>query len=416
MNKRSLSEVFQHYIQRYPYMESFQIDSIEGGQADLRIVIPCYNEPDLTGTLNSLLACEPPTLEIEVIIVLNQRISEGSIVRQQNEMTRKEFNDWKKRSFADHFTFHVLEAFDLPDKNAGVGLARKIGMDEALRRFSRAGINGHIICLDADCRVSSNYLIELEKVLNPGVRGAHVSFAHPYKREMDEVLRAGIVNYELHLRYHNSGLRYTGFSSALHTIGSCMIVRSDVYALVGGMNRRKAGEDFYFMHKIYPGGDIKIIPDAKVFPSCRISDRVPFGTGRFQGKWRDSSLREMESYHPETYEILKVFFDEILTEYGSEINLYPVELRPFLLKNKFEERWIETRNRSRSEGSFASNIRQWVDGFMILKMVHYLRDEHLGERDLITGANQLLQKLSDRSSFISDKEELLEAYRTFEGY
>jgi glycosyltransferase involved in cell wall biosynthesis len=35
------------------------------------IVIPCFNEPDILTTLNSLAACYPPRAEVSVLVVVN---------------------------------------------------------------------------------------------------------------------------------------------------------------------------------------------------------------------------------------------------------------------------------------------------------------------------------------------------------
>ena len=54
------------------------------------------------------------------------------------------------------------EGFELPEKEGGVGLARKIGMDLALRYFDYSSDKKNIlICLDADCAVEKNYLREI---------------------------------------------------------------------------------------------------------------------------------------------------------------------------------------------------------------------------------------------------------------
>src|SRR5204862_3217619 len=84
----------------------------------------------------------------------------------------------------------------------------------------------------------------------------------------------------LHLRYYIQALRYAGFPHAHHTIGSCMAVRAGEYRQQGGMNKRKAGEDFYFLHKIIPLGGFGDLTGTTVYPSPRPSDRVPFGTGK----------------------------------------------------------------------------------------------------------------------------------------
>jgi hypothetical protein len=45
------------------------------------------------------------------------------------------------------------------------------------------------------------------------------------------------------------------------------------------MNRRMAGEDFYFIQKLLPAGGFFNLNQTTVYPSPRSSARVPFGTG-----------------------------------------------------------------------------------------------------------------------------------------
>ena len=45
------------------------------------------------------------------------------------------------------------------------------------------------------------------------------------------------------------------------------------------MNRKKAGEDFYFLQKLFDAGHFSECNTTRVIPSPRPSDRVIFGTG-----------------------------------------------------------------------------------------------------------------------------------------
>jgi len=54
-----------------------------------------------------------------------------------------------------------------------------------------------------------------------------------------------------------------------------MICTVDSYIAVRGMNRREAGEDFYFLNKLAKLGDIGQIHATTVYPSARPSRRVP---------------------------------------------------------------------------------------------------------------------------------------------
>ena len=131
-------------------------------------------------------------------------------------------------------------------------------------------------------RCETNYFTAIESVLDtfPNTRGINIYFEHPVSgTEYPETVYRGIILYEMHLRYVNLMTRFTGFPHAYHTVGSCFGVRAESYAREGGMNRKKAGEDFYFLHKIIPLGEFREINSTCVIPSPRESDRVPFGTG-----------------------------------------------------------------------------------------------------------------------------------------
>ena len=100
----------------------------------------------------------------------------------------------------------------------------------------------------------------------------------------DPKQRLGIQLYEDYLHYYKKALDYAGFPDSIYTIGSAFAVRADAYVKQGGMNRRQAGEDFYFLNKLTKLGKITEINDAYVYPSARVSDRVPFGTGAAMNK------------------------------------------------------------------------------------------------------------------------------------
>jgi len=92
--------------------------------------------------------------------------------------------------------------------------------------------------------------------------------------------QAAICCYEIFLRYWVLGLKYAKSPWAFHSIGSTIVTSTDSYLKVRGMNKREAGEDFYFLNKLAKIGSIDYIRDTCVFPSARSSSRVPFGTGK----------------------------------------------------------------------------------------------------------------------------------------
>ncbi len=248
--------------------------------------------------------------------------------------------------------------------------------------------------LDADCIVSENYLVEAEKAFeNKNVEVAHVHFEHIYQNEPDETLREGIINYELHLRFYVQGLKLAGFPHAVHTVGSCMAVRASRYAKSGGMNRRKAGEDFYFLHKLVVNGGWQDIIHAAVYPSCRISDRVPFGTGRAQMEWLEEGIGE--TYNYEIYELLQPLFSSIEKYYqsGLTLNFIP-PINDFLMNINGVQKVEEIRNKSVSFEVFQKHFWQWMDGFLVMKLVHYLRDHGYPNQPVLATSKELLHKMN----------------------
>ena len=198
------------------------------------VVIPCFNEPDLIGSLESLWHCERPECAVEVIAIVNSPAGCGEEIHSQNQETLKIAAEWIAQHRHPRLALHTLHFPGLPPKQAGVGLARKIGMDEALRRFDDVGrTDGIIAGYDADCRCESNYLTALERHFreNPQSPGCSIYFEHPLTGPLSPQVYGAIAAYELHLRYYVQALRFSGFPHAHHTIGSCMAVRAELARL-----------------------------------------------------------------------------------------------------------------------------------------------------------------------------------------
>ena len=93
-----------------------------------------------------------------IIIVINNGPNEKKTIISSNEKTIQIINQFKSLNicFVDAFR----KGNELPEKFAGVGLARKIGLDLALK-FSNQKT---ILCnLDADTLITENYLEKISK-------------------------------------------------------------------------------------------------------------------------------------------------------------------------------------------------------------------------------------------------------------
>lgn len=374
----------------------------------LIIAIPAYKEPNITTTLESLAKCQQPSGTVEIIITINAPENASFAALETNKYCVKQIEDWLlvKPEFLEVL---VIKEESLPQKHAGAGLARKIGMDEAAQRWAAVEKDGPIVCLDADCTVSENYLMEAEKAFqDKKIEVAHFHFEHNYQQETDKTLQKGIINYELHLRLYVRGLRQAGFAHAVHTVGSSMAVRASRYAKSGGMNKRKAGEDFYFLHKLVVNSGWKNITKATVYPSCRVSDRVPFGTGRAQMEWVEAGVGE--TYNSEIYEVMKPLFTGVESYYTTGLVLnYIQPVNDFLQSVDAINKLEEIKKKSISMDVFTKHFWQWMDGFMVMKLTHYLRDNGFPNQAVLMCAIELLAKNDGNS--VTTLEEALEQFR-----
>jgi hypothetical protein len=346
------------------------------------VVIPAYCEPHLTDTLESLWNCQRPNGHIEVIIIVNSSENADPEVMNSNLATIGIVSQWIDRHHDPTLRFLVIEKLNMSAKDAGVGLARKTGMDEALNRFNQANNpNGFILSFDADSRCDLNYFTAIEEAISrqPVVKGFDIYFEHPVSGNyFPEKVYRGIIYYELHLRYVNRFLRFAGFPFAHHTVGSCFGVRADVYAGQGGMNKRKAGEDFYFLHKIIPLGHFIDINTTRVIPSPRESNRVPFGTGTAITRYLSSTAKEILTYAPDGFLSLRQFFEQTPKlfkiksgDLEAVIEQLPVSLKSFLLENNVMEALAEINANCGSLDSFINRFFRWFDAFRIIKYLNY---------------------------------------------
>jgi hypothetical protein len=351
------------------------------------MVIPAYLEEDIISTLESVKNASLPEGYCEIVIVFNFSESDSesnkTICMDQYHLT----HEWCAANSMAERKFFPLLAADLPAKYAGAGLARKIGMDEALYRFGMLNKSeGIILSLDADTLVGKNYFRAIEKVMNsrPEAGGCLLPFCHRIQGNefKPEVYRA-IIQYELHLRYYKHMLEYTGFPHAHYTIGSCFGVRASVYARNGGMNRRKAGEDFYFLNKLFPHTRFADITDTIVFPSSRPSSRVLFGTGPVINQLVQNPETELLTYHPQAFFDLRNLFDTVPNFYTLDpvlfkdrLHNFSPALQGFLMEVDFHRKVVEIADNTSTLSAFVKRFYLWFDGFRVVKYLNYIHSEY----------------------------------------
>ncbi|APG28473.1 hypothetical protein A7E78_11840 [Syntrophotalea acetylenivorans] len=267
---------------------------------------------------------------------------------------------------------------ELPIKDGGVGLARKVGFDLALKRLTFGQSDPLLIALDADTLVRPDYLPALHEHFQDTVSGAAViPFCH--QPGNDQVHDRAIARYELFLRCHLLGLTLAGSPYAFHTVGSTMACRATAYARAGGMNRRQAGEDFYFLQQLAKTAGVAQLSGTVVYPSARPSRRTPFGTGRSVSALLAGDSEAVLFYPAACYTVL----GEWLQLANDQLNLdgatllqragrYCEPLADFLQKEKFPVLWDRLKGNHGTPDALLKAFHDWFDGLKTTRLIHHL--------------------------------------------
>ncbi len=363
------------------------------------VMIPCLNEPEILRTLESLWSCNPIESFCEVIVVVNDSETSSSEIKRFNWETYQTLYAWKKENDRTNLILHPIYAPDVVAKFAGAGMARKIGMDEAIRRFNAINNpNGTIVSLDSDCLVSPNYLQHIESCFaeNKSCFAATINFKHRVEEMNDPKQKRGIQLYEDYLHYYKNALDFAGFPDSIYTIGSAFAVRAEAYVKQGGMNRRQAGEDFYFLNKLTKLGQITELKEVFVYPSARVSDRVPFGTGAAMTKWMNEAEDLNLTYNFAAFLDLKRLFNQVdslfrLSEanYSGFKSYLPDSIQEYLQSLEFQVKLAEINQNSSTLITFRKRFFQFFDAFIILRFLNLAHQKYYPRQNLAEAITQL---------------------------
>lgn len=369
----------KRYFNRYKDYKPLLKAPVEE-EVDLFVMIPCFREPDILKTLQSLSECNQPEGITEIFVIINEPENCIPEISSFNRETYKEVQQWIIKNKSEKLRFYTSPPVKLAQKWAGVGMARKRGMDEGLWRFQSLGKpEGIIVSLDADTLVDKNYLTSIEQHFerNPHHVSATIGFLHQLEG-LEPKQREGILLYEKYLKYYKEALTYAGYPHALFTIGSAFAVTAEAYMKRGGMTRRKAGEDFYFLQKLTQIGKVGEINETRVHPSARASTRVPFGTGPAMKQWMEGTndlrytynlqaftdIKQLFSRHTELYRIDKQSYNRLIAQ-------LPKPLTDFLETDNFFEEVSELSANCSTMEIFSERFFHFFNAFKILKYINH---------------------------------------------
>lgn len=334
------------------------------------VVIPCYDDEFIFTTLRSLDSANCPSCSVEVIVVVNSAEDTDVAVVEKNRRIYASLCE-KKDSYLN-FALQPYIIEGVPHKIAGVGNARKVGMDEAVWRFATIeNLRGVIVSLDADCLVAEDYFTEIYSrfyCAKDHPNACTLQFRHNFdeklysKQEIDACRR-----YEMYLRYFRLAQKVAGIPQCLHTIGSCLAVTAETYARMGGMARRQAGEDFYFLQKLALQSKVASVDKPIVFPSPSVSERVPFGTGRSVKKIIETGSCKV--YNFGLFLLLKEFYSAFPSLYDGDSTI-PREIIEFVGEQKFRSLVDECRKNTSDCRSFVKRMFAKFDVFFMIRFLN----------------------------------------------
>ncbi len=370
---RGLSKAAAKYLQHHAEPDPTWAE-LAARQFAHAVIIPAYDEDErLTRAVESVVAARRrgPVL---TVVCFNRRASSPPAVAARNRATHDALADAypivaEREDAAAHDTPNgalVAVHATLPD-DQGVGLARKIGVDLALRVWAAGRIaDDWLHCTDADAIVPADYFEQ-----GDGATGA--ALVHPFRHVAAAGLDRAIALYEVWLRYHVLGLRHAGSPYAFHAIGSTLAVDANAYAVVRGFPRRAAAEDFYLLDKLAKHGPVVTATGDPIALEGRESDRVPFGTGRAMRTAADRGVDAMPAFTPpEAYERLRVLTRacERAVVHGTD-----VEVDDAARSIGLDRGIAQARAASDDPAVRTRRFHQWLDGIRILKLLHHWRDQ-----------------------------------------
>ncbi len=371
------------YLRRAGITGSWRIDKpVTGAHAGV-VVIPALAEADNLGATLQSLAANPPELlaRFLLLVVVNQRGDANEGDKADNRATLASLPLWRRQYALEHL--HWIDAaapgLELPAKQ-GVGLARKIGLDLALPHLEYGANDPLLICLDADTLVQPDYLNAVTRHFADSTRGgAGIPFRH--RTAADPAGQDAIHRYELFLRSYVLGLELAGSPYAFHTVGSAMACRVSAYVAAGGMNRRLAGEDFYFLQQIQKTAGVASMTGTTVHPSPRASHRVPFGTGRAVGDMVKEGTGRLLFYQPILFVLLGEWLRMVeqggdksgatLQEGAGEISPH---LESFLNRAGFAATWDNLKRHNPAGERRMTAFHGWFDAFRTMRLLHVLTE------------------------------------------
>ena len=375
------------YLLNYAEIESQDI-AVVSSNYDYVVVIPICNEDD--ECLASIFSNIDKTQSVLIVLVVNSPIDnpQSPLWMENNKIFIQKliknsssdttlYNNCQLLKTANFFDIILVNRNSKGQQikaNHGVGLARKIGSDIALKYYYAGKIKyPWIFSTDADVVLPGHYFFQVGQ-FNPSSSAIVLDFEH---YSDDEHLSKLQFYYDFKIRYYHAGITFAGSSYDYIPLGSTLIASMLCYAQVRGFPKKNAGEDFYLLNKL---AKIKSVSycnvDSVVKIKSRFSNRVPFGTGPALLKINALvDINQYKYYHPKCFILLKKWLHFLHNMWkNNQLNIKSPNdgsisaLYDYLgCNNTFEK----CKHQITSKTRWTQFVHQWFDAFKTLKAVHY---------------------------------------------
>lgn len=368
------------YLQRYAYLPAICEEQPPHDLA-LCIVVPCYREHHVVKFLAHLAGCEAPPLRCEVLLVWNSHESEPQATSAEHAMLAQAARSWCDRN-APWFTLQNLMCDALPAARPGLSMARKVGLDEALRRMDTASHEGILVLSSADVRYSRSYFVAVcQALLNNQIPGACYSqFQYSGAGEPDAVKQAAVL-YELYLHYLNVGASLCGFPYPLVIPAPAISLTATAYIKSGGYAATYNEQSTAFVARLNELGNFKRIPQVQVTLLARNEVRPGSEAARTIARMSRRNRSRLYVPHPNGFALLYRLLSSLPELYLAEhLKLRQVAdlgapVQRYFDKLFFDEHIAKLRQNSRHLASFQERFFQWFNAARVMQFLKFLSDE-----------------------------------------
>ena len=334
------------------------------------VMIPAYDEEENLPKLLNSICCAVPPCPIAVMVAVNYPAGLSA------ESSKKLYDKLLNTVLPEPFKLFALFA---PELVNGVGEARKILFDTFCHTRTPENADSSVMfSLDADCLIHPDYFIETLEQFSLNDAGC-VAIKVAHQKSDDPALDRAIAIYEKYLLDYEDNLEKCNSPYAYNAIGSGFAVKVKDYIRCGGMKLKKAGEDFYFMQSVAKCSKIVKTGKALVFPSPRISERVPFGTGTAVRDIIDGVMPRQvsDAAFRELAKILSTIQTPGVLDSGENfISSLTAASADFFVSNGFVNAWNKTLSNQKphTDTEKQKAFHLWFDALQTRRFLHFITE------------------------------------------